>query len=147
LLKNITFRNVGCLICLTFKALKTIHNDFRIRCFITSITVLLFTLLSSFNNPVDYAPTPATVKAIPPPLAVWIQGFGFNTVTITVPLNSTIKWTNMDGVAHSVTSDTNLFDSGSIASNGTFSFLFTTRGSFSYHCTFHPFMTGTVVVQ
>src|SRR5947209_6471763 len=55
---------------------------------------------------------------------------------------------------HSVTSDTGAFDSdpGRSAAdinhplNDSFGELFTTPGTFSYHCKVHPFMTGTVVV-
>jgi plastocyanin len=46
-----------------------------------------------------------------------------------------------------VTSDTGAFDSGSLAPGAKFSFTFQTRGSFPYHCTPHPGMVATVVVQ
>jgi plastocyanin len=38
-------------------------------------------------------------------------------------------------------------DSGSIAAGGKFSFTFQNRGTFPYHCTFHPGMIASVVVQ
>jgi plastocyanin len=71
----------------------------------------------------------------------------FNPVTITVAAGTTITWTNNDGVAHTVTSDTALFDSGSIPSGGTYSHTFSTAGTFAYHCKFHAGMTATVVVN
>ena len=67
--------------------------------------------------------------------------------TITVNVNTTVKWTNKDAIAHTVTSDAGLFDSGNIASNGTYSYKFTSKGTYSYHCAIHPSMMGTVKVS
>ena len=44
-------------------------------------------------------------------------------------------------------SDTGLFDSGRVTANGTVSVTFATRGTFPYHCSIHPGMIGTIVVQ
>lgn len=78
---------------------------------------------------------------------VFIQNMAFNPGSITITVNTTITWTNKDGVAHTVTSDTGLFDSGSIQPGGTYSHTFTTTGSFPYHCTIHPNMTADVKVN
>jgi plastocyanin len=83
----------------------------------------------------------------PGPNEVFIQGMAFNPLTITVAAGTTITWTNKDGVAHTVTSNTSIFDSGSIVSGGTWSHQFSTAGTFPYKCTVHPSMTATVVVQ
>lgn len=77
---------------------------------------------------------------------VLIQNMSFSPATITVSAGTTVTWTNKDAIAHTVTSDNNLFNSGNIGSNGTFSYTFSTAGSFSYHCSIHPTMKGTVVV-
>jgi plastocyanin len=78
---------------------------------------------------------------------VWIQGSAFNPDKITVTAGTTITWTNKDGAVHTVTSDNGLFDSGSIAVNGTFTQKFSTAGIFLYHCKVHTTMTGTIVVN
>jgi plastocyanin len=78
---------------------------------------------------------------------VFIQGMAFTPSTITVAAGTTITWTNKDGVPHTVTSNSGLFDSNSIGQNGTYSHLFSTAGSFPYHCTIHPAMTATVNVN
>lgn len=78
---------------------------------------------------------------------VWIQGRAFNPATITVTAGTTITWTNKDGVNHTVTSTTALFDSGTIANNGTYSHTFNSTGTFTYTCTIHPDMAGTVIVN
>jgi plastocyanin len=78
---------------------------------------------------------------------VWIQGMAFTPATITIMAGTTIKWTNKDAVAHTVTSDTGLFDSGSIANGSTFSIQFNNTGTFPYHCAVHPGMKASVVVN
>jgi plastocyanin len=78
---------------------------------------------------------------------VFIQDMAFNPSTITVAAGTTIKWTNKDIVAHTVTSDAGLFESGSIATGGVFSFTFPAVGTFTYHCTPHPTMNASVVVN
>jgi plastocyanin len=83
----------------------------------------------------------------PGPDEVYIQNLAFSPSTITVSVNTTVIWTNFDQVAHTVTSDTGLFDSGNIASSNTYSFKFTSAGTFTYHCKIHPSMTGTVIVN
>ncbi len=66
---------------------------------------------------------------------------------LTVKPGAVVTVTNGDLAGHTVTSDTGLFDTG-IVSNGK-SVTFTapmTPGSYPYHCTPHPSMTGTLVV-
>lgn len=78
---------------------------------------------------------------------VFIQGMAFSPSSITVKAGTTITWTNQDAVTHTVTSNTGLFDSGSIGSGGTFSYMFDTAGTYSYHCAIHPSMTAKVIVN
>jgi plastocyanin len=97
--------------------------------------------------------TPATGQTTPltgtgPVLTqVIMQNFAFVPNSITVPTGTQITWVNNDSTTHTVTSDTGAFDSQSIEPQGTFSFTFNTAGTFSYHCSIHPTMTGTVIVQ
>ena len=90
---------------------------------------------------------PANPPGSPPANEVWIQNMAFNPASITVSINTTINWTNKDATAHTVTSTTGLFDSGSMGGGTTYSHLFNAAGSYPYKCTFHPGMTGTVTVQ
>ena len=78
---------------------------------------------------------------------VLIQDMAFNPGTITIDVNTTITWNNKDGIAHTVTSNTGVFDSGTINANGTYSRLFSTTGTFPYHCSLHPSMIATVIVN
>jgi plastocyanin len=78
---------------------------------------------------------------------VWMQNNAFTPASITVPVNTTVKWTNKDGTAHTVTSTAGVFDSGNIANAGAFSYQFTSAGTYPYKCTIHSGMTGSVIVQ
>ena len=78
---------------------------------------------------------------------VFIQGMAFNPSSITVKAGTTITWTNKDAVTHNETSNPALFSSGSMATDATYSFTFQNVGTYSYTCTIHPSMKGTVVVN
>jgi plastocyanin len=78
--------------------------------------------------------------------SVTIANFAFQPSWISVPAGTTVTWVNGDGVAHTVTSDVGAFDSGAIAPGASFGLTFSTPGTYTYHCAFHPMMTGTVVV-
>jgi plastocyanin len=121
-----------------------------------TITAILFAIMVNLNsctkNTVSDMPgmtNPGSKGGTVNPGAneVWIQSMLFNPSLITVTEGTTIKWTNKDAVSHTVTSDAGVFDSGVIGNNGTFSYLFSTAGSYKYHCSIHPLMTATVVVS
>jgi plastocyanin len=81
---------------------------------------------------------------------IWIQGMAFNPSSISVATGTTITWTNKDAIAHTATAydgQADKFDSGSLSTNGAYSYTFNTAGTFSYYCIFHPGMIGTVVVK
>ncbi len=80
--------------------------------------------------------------------------FAPSTVTFPASKNVTITWTNLDGFAHTVTSDASsgplVFDSGNVGSNGTFKLTVpttTAAGTYTYHCNIHKFMHGSITVQ
>jgi plastocyanin len=67
-------------------------------------------------------------------------------LTVVVGVNSTVTW-----LSHSLTYDTatangGAFSSGVLAPGDSFSFTFSSPGTYQYHCLFHPWMTGTVTV-
>ena len=80
--------------------------------------------------------------------AVTISDLTFAPPSVTVSIGDTVTWTNSDPQTHTATADDGSWDAGNITGNGgTGAVVFTTAGSFAYHCTIHPTMTGTVVVQ
>ncbi len=95
---------------------------------------------------------PATPTAAPEPTGptearVSIIEFGFEPSVLEVSVGSQVIWTNDGIVVHTVTFDDGP-DSGRIASGGgTFEHTFDSAGSFSYICTIHPSMRGTINVS
>jgi plastocyanin len=71
----------------------------------------------------------------------------FSPASFTAKVGQAVTWSNGDGATHTVTSTTSgQFDSGSIPSGGTYSYTFTQAGTYTYYCTIHPWMKGTIVV-
>ena len=107
------------------------------------LLAVIATGCSSSSKP-KAAPTgPATNGA-----SVTISGFAFKAGAVKVKTGSTVIWGNHDTTTHTVTSTGGpaTFDSGDLAVGKTFSHTFTTPGTYSYHCSIHASMTGTVVV-
>ena len=86
------------------------------------------------------------------PDQVLIMHYSFVPNIITISEGTTLTWTNMDSVVHTVESGTHdqpteLFDSGPLDQGQSFSYMFTEPGVYVYHCDPHPYMLGTVIVQ
>ena len=79
--------------------------------------------------------------------AVKIDNFVFGPQTITVPVGTTVTWTNKDDIPHTAVSTDGVFKSKVMDTDETFSYKFTKPGTYSYFCSVHPKMTGKVVVQ
>lgn len=79
---------------------------------------------------------------------VTIKDYVFSPAVTTVPVGTTITWTNADADPHTATSieGTSVFDSNNIATGGTYPFTFTAPGTYPYVCTYHDGMQGTVIV-
>ncbi|MBI5879859.1 MAG: cupredoxin domain-containing protein [Chloroflexi bacterium] len=92
-----------------------------------------------------------TARAAPPAAVagianVSIASFAFSPSVITVPVGTTVVWTNNDPFTHTATSDAAIWDSGQIGPGQVFSMTFNAVGDFPYHCNIHILMHGTVVV-
>jgi plastocyanin len=73
----------------------------------------------------------------------------FSPPNATVKVGQTVAWSNGGSIAHSIAPDgAGGFTTG-IINGGTTStpITITTAGSFPYHCTIHPTMTGTLTAQ
>jgi plastocyanin len=83
-------------------------------------------------------------------VAVTIQDFSFSPATLTIKAGTSVKWTDNGPSAHTTTSDTGVWDSGTLSApsgggpyggssaGGTYQFTFNTPGTYHYHCTLHP---------
>lgn len=116
--------------------MKTINYHSKRPVFIAIALVSAFILFASCTTSND-----------PSQNEVLIKDMAFTPATLTVTTGTTVKWTNKDGVAHTVTSDTaGQFDSGNIGTDGVYSYTFATVGTFNYHCTPHLSMKAKVIV-
>lgn len=92
-----------------------------------------------------------TVLSFAPPVRattfeVEIEDFTFVPGGLHINIGDAIEWRNRDDIMHSATSDDGIWDSGLLAIDETFTFVFTTEGIYPYHCSPHPFMVDTIVV-
>ena len=79
-------------------------------------------------------------------IKVGIDNFTFNPQVVTVKAGDTVTWTNRDDIPHTV-ADPGKFKSKALDTGDSYSFTFTTPGSFDYFCSLHPHMTGRIVVE
>jgi plastocyanin len=80
-------------------------------------------------------------------VSVTITNYTYTPDHLTVKAGTTITFVNHDSTAHTATSDTaGVFDTGTVAPGGRRSVTLSKRGSESYHCAFHAFMTGSITV-
>jgi plastocyanin len=80
-------------------------------------------------------------------VAVKIDNFVFGPQAITVPVGTTVTWTNSDDIPHTAVSTDGVFKSKVMDTDEKFSYTFTKSGTYSYYCSVHPKMTGQVVVK
>ncbi|MGB7101664.1 MAG: cupredoxin family copper-binding protein [Xanthobacteraceae bacterium] len=79
--------------------------------------------------------------------AVAIDNFTFNPQTLTVKAGTTVTWTNKDDIPHAIAAVGKQFKSKVMDTDNSYSFTFTTPGTYAYFCSLHPHMTGTIVVE
>ena len=88
--------------------------------------------------------TASTSTASQNPVA--IQNYAFSPSTLTIQKGANVTWTNYDSVQHHVVSDSSAFSSPLLNKGDTYTHQFNNTGSFSYICSIHPYMKGTIVV-
>jgi plastocyanin len=87
-------------------------------------------------------------SAASPAASVSIDNFTFTPPTVTVRAGTTVTWTNKDDIPHGIAATNNAFPrSKALDTDDSYSFTFTTPGTYQYFCYVHPHMTGTIVVQ
>ena len=92
-----------------------------------------------------------SVQTASPTSAVYqvgIRNFHFQPMQRVVPAGATVTWTNHDEEPHVVTSAGGQFKSSpALDTDDHYSTVFTKPGTYTYYCSIHPQMTGTVVVK
>jgi len=118
-------------------------------CTVMLILACMVAGCSSYQAPA----TPATVTTLVPSgeaSTVNIKDFAFSPSTLMVKTGTTVTWVNLDTAPHTIASDPGspvAFSSGSLSTGASYRFTFSQPGTFAYHCSIHPSMKGTVIVQ
>ena len=86
----------------------------------------------------------------PTALILDIDEFAFAPDSLEVAAATEVTWRNLQsGVSHTVTADDGSWqgtDSGTLQEGASFSYTFSSAGSYTYHCSIHPSMIGSVTV-
>ena len=109
---------------------------------IAAVTITVLTLVPA---------APASAGTRTDPLAAgsiarvkMADGNVFRPRTVNIARGDVVKWVNRDNVSHTSTSSS--WNSGNVAPGDSFRRRFRRAGTFRYHCSIHPSMTGRVVV-
>jgi len=73
-------------------------------------------------------------------------GYSPDNIVVVIGVNNTVVWTNNDNMPHTVTSTSGVFDSGYMPQGQTFTYTFTSPGTYNYFCSYHSWMKGSVTV-
>ena|ERR1700759_2403353 len=77
---------------------------------------------------------------------ITIDNFTFTPAQLKVKVGDTVTWSNHDDIPHAVVS-AGKFRSKTLDTDDSFSFTFTAAGDYTYFCSLHPHMTGTIKVE
>jgi plastocyanin len=107
------------------------------------VAVLAFTIAShGTRSSGSVSSTPVSAAAV----TIKIKNFAFAPPTLTVKVGTRVTWINEDGTAHTATADQGSFDTGTLNQGQSMTIQFNKPGTFTYHCSFHAFMTAAIKV-
>jgi plastocyanin len=117
------------------------------RLFLLAALVAACAACSSNNSsPMPTSPSSSSTVSIVSGAAI-LTTTAYSPNPVVVARGTTVMWMNNDNTTHTSTADNGGWSSGAIAPGGTFSTTMQTAGTFTYHCSIHPGMVGTVTVQ
>jgi plastocyanin len=115
------------------------------------IGLLILACMSAGCSSYQTPSVPASPTATPGGgTTITMKNFAFTPSTVTVKTGTVITWVNQDAAPHAIVSDTGslvAFSSDSLPTGASYNVTFNTPGTYTYHCSIHPSMTGTIVVQ
>jgi plastocyanin len=88
-----------------------------------------------------------SVAAQDPTNVITIDNFTFSPKELTVAVGTTVKWVNHDDIPHLVAEKKTTFRSKALDTDDSYSYTFTSAGTFDYFCGLHPHMVGQVIVK
>ena len=109
-------------------------------CGISFLNLALFAIAGEMKD-VDGAGTPTKNQVV-------IKDFHFNPETLTVKSGEKVTWINRDEEPHTVVSVQKQFKkSSALDTDDEFTITAGAPGTYTYFCSVHPKMTGTIVVE
>jgi plastocyanin len=110
-----------------------------------AIVVLVFASIAAAQSDPDQS---SSDQATPmqDTVTVSIEDDAFDPAQQEIAPGTTVTWVNNEEEPHTVTADNGLFDSGRLDPGASYSVWFDGSGTVAYHCTPHPYMTGSLVV-
>lgn len=146
--------SVGIVILATSTSVQT-ESLFSTQTTVRSTAVPVTSIQTQTSNSATTASTASTFTSIKSTSSsqsgpkVSIENFTFSpsTITVVIGVNNTVTWTNYDVAAHTVTAIDGAFDSGNLNTNQSWTHTFTTPGTYEYECSYHIWMTGTIIVE
>ena len=75
-----------------------------------------------------------------------IHEYKFAPQTVTIHPGDSVTWINRDEIPHTIADKDKGYRSAALNTGDKFTHAFTKPGTYTYFCTLHPQMTGTVVV-
>jgi len=76
-----------------------------------------------------------------------IRNSTFSPSSLTILEDTIVVWTNYDSEEHNIVSDVGSVDSGELSQGETFVYVFRESRTYRYHCSIHPSMKGTIIVE
>ncbi|HEX8359239.1 MAG TPA: plastocyanin/azurin family copper-binding protein [Longimicrobium sp.] len=127
----------------------TIKEIYSYACAAFAVMVVAGSLGGCFSERVagSVAPDAAELCAGTQPNVVRIRNFAFGPGELRVRPGTRVVFANCDAVAHTATSDTDVWDSGLISPNTLYERTFDQAGRFPFHCEPHPTMKATIIVE
>lgn len=74
----------------------------------------------------------------------------FNPTQLSVKKGTTVKFTNKDNANHTATANSNLFNSGKLQTDESYTYTFDTPGTYYFYCNYHSSNNqeqGVIIVQ
>ena len=78
---------------------------------------------------------------------ITITNSSFNPSVLTIKAGTTVTWINKANGTMDVTSDNGLFSSGNLSTGQSFNYTFDNTGTFQYHSSINPSITGQILVS
>jgi plastocyanin len=81
------------------------------------------------------------------PNQIIIKDFAFSPIPLHLKSATTVAVANNDATAHTVTANNHAFDTGTLNPGARTTITIARPSTYNYHCSIHPYMTGTITVD